>query len=71
MDIAKCVRIFEPEPDDDFVTKRTEAIQDLKTQLLKKRSIADLAALGSGICQVFRDSPSIPDAIATQGFWCR
>ena len=24
MDIAKCVRIFEPDPDDDFVTKRTE-----------------------------------------------
>ena len=66
MDIAKCVRIFEPEPDDDFVTKRTKAIQDLKTRLLKKRSIADQAALGSGICQVFRDSPSIPDSIATQ-----
>ena len=66
MDIAKCVRIFEPEPDDDFVTKRTEAIRDLKKWFLKRRNILDLTVLGSGSCQVFSDSPSMPDAIATQ-----
>ena len=66
MDIAKSVRIFEPEPDDDFVTKRTEAIKALKIWLLKRRNNLELTALGSGICQVFRDSPSMPDAIANQ-----
>ena len=66
MNIAKCVRIFDPEPDDDFVNKRTAAIKDLQSQFLKKRAMSDLMAIGSGVCEVFRDSPSMPDALATQ-----
>ena len=66
MDIAKCVRIFEPDPDDDFVTKRTKAIAGLKSSILKKRNTLDLMVLGSGICQVFGGSPSMPDAVAAQ-----
>ena len=66
MDIAKCVRIFEPEPDDDFVVKREAAITELRTQFLKKRNVSDLMGIGSGICEVFRDSPSIPDVLADQ-----
>ena len=66
MDIAKCVRIFEPEPSDDFVTKRTAAIKDIRAGFLKKRNISELMAIGSGACEVFRDSPSLPDALATQ-----
>ena len=66
MDIAKCVRIFEPEPNDDFVTKRSAAIKDLRTGFLKKRNISELMAIGSGVCEVFRDSPSVPDALTTQ-----
>ena len=66
MDIAKCVRIFEPEPDDDFVVKREAAIRELGTQFLKKRNVPDLMGIGSGICEVFRDSPSIPDVLAEQ-----
>ena len=66
MDIAKCVRIFNPEPDDDFVNKRTAAIKDLKTRFLKKRAMPDLMAVGSGVCEVFRDPPSMPDILATQ-----
>ena len=66
MDIAKCIRIFEPEPDDDFVTKRGAAIKDLRTGFLKKRNISELMTIGSGVCEAFRDSPSVPDALATQ-----
>ena len=66
MDIAKCVRIFEPDPDDDFVTKRKLAINNLRTQFLKKRTTSALRAIGSGVCEVFRESPSLPDALATQ-----
>ena len=66
MDIAKCVRIFEPEPDDDFVTKRVAAIKDLRTAFLKKRNISELMAIGSGVCEVFRDPPLILDALAPQ-----
>ena len=66
MDIAKCVRIFEPEPDDDFVVKREAAITELRTQFLKKRTMSDLMAIGSEVCEVFHDSPSIPDVLANQ-----
>ena len=66
MDIAKCVRIFDPEPNDDLVTKREAAINHLRTQFLRRRSVPDLMAIGSEICGVFRDSPSIPDALADQ-----
>ena len=65
MDIAKCLRIFEPDPDDDFITKREAAIKDLRTRLVKKRTIDHLMGLGSGVCEVFRDSPSMPDTLAT------
>ena len=66
MDIAKCVRIFEPEPDDDFVIKRDAVIKALELTFLKKNTISDLMSLGSGICQGFCDPPLMPDAIATQ-----
>lgn len=66
MDIAKCVRIFEPEPDDDFVIKREAVIKDLRARFLKIKTIPKLMAIVSGACEVFRDSPSIPDDLATQ-----
>lgn len=66
MDIARCVRIFELDPDDDFVLKRAAVIKDLQTQFLKTRNISKLMAIGSGVCEVFRDSPSVPDDLATQ-----
>ena len=42
------------------------AIRELGTQFLKKRNVPDLMGIGSGICEVFRDSPSIPDVLAEQ-----
>ena len=66
MDIAKCVQIFKLEPDDDFVTKRESAINNLRTQFLKNKPISKLMAIGSGVCQVFRELPAMPDTLATQ-----
>ena len=66
MDIAKCVRIFEPDPDEDFITERRAAIKELGTRLSRRRNISDLIAIGNGIYGVFRDPSSIPDTLATQ-----
>lgn len=66
MDIAKYIRIFNPQPDDDFVSKRESAIKDLRTQFLRNQSISKLMEIGSGVCEVFRESPAIPDTLAIQ-----
>ena len=66
MDIAKCVQIFKLEPDDDFVTKRESAIKNLRTQFLKNKPVSKLMVIGSGVCQVFRESLAMPDTLATQ-----
>ena len=66
MDIAKCVRIFEPDPDDDFVTEREAAIKELGNRLSKRQNISDLVVIGNGVCEIFRDPSSISDTLATQ-----
>ncbi len=66
MDISRCVRIFEPEPDDDFVIKRKSAIKILRTQFSRNKHISKLMAIGSGVCEVFRESPAMPDTLAIQ-----
>lgn len=66
MDIAKYIRIFELEPDDDFVTKRKSAIRALRTRFLSNKSISKLMAIGSDVCEVFHESPAMSDTLATQ-----
>ena len=66
MDIAKCVRIFEPEPDDDLVNKRETAINKLRANFTKKKDICSLMRKGSVVCEVFRNTPKIPEEIAVQ-----
>ena len=57
IDIAKCVRIFDPDPSDDFVAKREAAIKGLRTKFLKQRKLISLMKLGSDVLGVFRDPP--------------
>ena len=64
MDVAKCVRIFEPDPTDDFVTKRQAAIKDLRARFLKQTNIGRLMALGSEVLGVFRHPPEAPQEYA-------
>ena len=66
MDIAKCVLIFEPEPSDDLVIRRGSAIKALRTQFLKNASISKLMEIASGVCEVFRESPAMPNVLAIQ-----
>ena len=66
MDIAKYIQIFRLEPDDDFVTKRKSAIRNLRNRFLSNKSISKLMEIGSDVCEVFRESPAIPDTLATQ-----
>ena len=62
MDVARFVRIFEPDPSDDFVAKRTAAIRDLRTRLLRKKNDGALMSLASEVLGVFRDPPAVPQS---------
>lgn len=66
MDIAKCVLIFEPKPDDDFVIKRESAIKALRTQFLRNTSISKLMVIASEVCEVFRESPAMSNTFTIQ-----
>ena len=62
MDVARFVRIFEPDPSDDFVAKRAAAIKDLRTRFLKRRDPGTVMTLASGVLGVFRDPPVVPES---------
>ena len=62
MDVARFVRIFEPDPSDDFVAKRAAAIKDLRTRFLRKRDPGTVMTLASGVLGVFRDPPVVPES---------
>ena len=62
MDVARFVRIFEPDPSDDFVAKRTAAIKDLRTRFLKLNNVGKLMNLASEVLGVFQDSPVVPES---------
>ena len=64
MDVARFVRIFEPDPSDDFVTKRTAAIRQLKTQFLKQRNVGKLMSLATETFGVFQEPPVVPESYA-------
>ena len=49
MDCARHIRIYEPTPDHDFVSKRELAIKDLRTQFLKSQNVLELVELASCI----------------------
>lgn len=66
MDIAQYVRIFDPNPDDDFVIKREAAVKDLRAQFGEMNNVPALMELGSGVCEVFRETPAMPDALQNQ-----
>lgn len=54
-DIAEHIRIFEPNPDDDFVTKREAAIKVVATKLGKKRNFNELLALADDVSTALFD----------------
>ena len=64
MDVARFVRIFEPDPSDDFVAKRTAAIRQLKTYFLKQRNVGNLMSLASETFGVFQNPHVVPETYA-------
>ena len=64
MDVARFVRIFEPDPSDDFVTKRTAAIRQLKAHFLKQRNVGKLMSLATETFGVFQNPPVVAESYA-------
>lgn len=65
MDTIKYVRIFELEPDDDFVAKRALAIKELRT-VFGKGTVNSIVATASDICGVFRTDPEFSPSLLQQ-----
>ncbi|MCY4312175.1 MAG: GTPase-associated system all-helical protein GASH [Gammaproteobacteria bacterium] len=59
IDVARFVRIFNPDPTDDFVDKRAAAIKRLKSNFLKQRKFETVLNLSSGVLGVFKDPPVV------------
>lgn len=66
METIKYVRIFELEPDDDFVTKRASAIKDLKAVFGKISALPDIVATAADVCHVFHTTPKFSDSLLQQ-----
>ena len=60
------VRIFDPLPQHEFVVEHEQMIKELRTRLLKRRSIPELMIALSGLCELFCDPWSIPGDVARQ-----
>ena len=63
--VAIHVRIFESDPSDDLVTKRTAAVKDLADQFGKERNVDALINISNGIVSACHKDGVMPDAIAT------
>lgn len=61
-DLAKYVRIYDPSPLDDTVTKRQLAIKDVVGQLNKTRNVSELVNLGASMAAAF-STGSAPDPL--------
>ena len=62
-DTEMYVLIFDPDPSDDFIIGRGNAIRELRSRLLKRRNLKDLILTVSGVCEAFCDPFSMPDTI--------
>jgi hypothetical protein len=64
IDIAKHIRIFNPNPDDDFVTKRSDAIKDIETTYKKKKGIDELMKLANDLVSSLQEPDKLDPSIA-------
>jgi hypothetical protein len=64
--IAHHIRIFEPSPTDDYVTKRVTVVSAVADNFKKRRSYGDLFALANDIATVFSPRAHLTGAIAVQ-----
>ena len=64
-DIAKYIRIFEADPDDDFVVKRTAALRTIVTKLKKAKTFDDLMTLAQTVTDSIYDSELLDGEISS------
>jgi hypothetical protein len=62
-DIAKHIRIFAPDPSDDYVTKRTTAVTAIETALRKKLSGTDLFKITRALVEATRSLGVCPEDV--------
>jgi len=65
-DIAIYIRIFDLEPTDELVQKRTSAIKDLCASYAKRKTVADILELANDLAVAVTAKASIPTALARE-----
>ncbi|WP_349976465.1 GTPase-associated system all-helical protein GASH [Pseudomonas sp. WHRI 8519] len=63
MSVAKHIRLIDPAPTDDFVSKREAAIKALRIKFLKVKTVSDLLRLGSTLSLGCFGQSDIPEDI--------
>ena len=66
MDVARWVRVFSTQMNDEFVTKRSAAIDKLANEYAKLREISSILAVSSDLLAVFDRDSSISEQLAEQ-----
>ena len=66
MEMAKLFRIFEPDPDQNFIQAREKAINRCRRRLLRKRNPSELVIIGNSICEGFFGKFSIHNDLVNQ-----
>ncbi len=64
VDIALYVRIFEPDPSDEFVEKRTQVINELAEIFAKRTTVSPILSLASSLAESIAVGGSLPSALA-------
>lgn len=62
-DIAKHIRIFDPNPSDDFVNKRTTAVNAIETAIKKKTTPQELFEFANGLLIAINNPDVANDAV--------
>lgn len=66
MDVARWVRVFSNQMNDDLVTKRSAAIDKLASEYAKRRDISRVFGISSDLLAVFDRESSISEELAEQ-----
>ncbi|REF89560.1 hypothetical protein DES32_0785 [Methylovirgula ligni] len=62
-DVATHVRIFEPDPSDDFVTKRLAIVDDLADKFIENNDVDALISIVQGIANACLKGGSMPESL--------
>lgn len=66
INIAVHVRIFNPDPEDDLVTKRTSAIKELSSRYTKKQTVQNIFRLANDLAKAVEVNGGIPETLAKE-----